>query len=107
MNGKDLRVRGKGERGSGARTDLRTFPLSPFPLTRRGARGFTLLELMIVISILVILALIAMGTYNRTVLVAPKSIRSVSCAAWPTTIGAELRYTVPLTFMDQNAAPPK
>ena len=33
----------------------------------RGARGFTLLELMIVISILVILALIAMGQYNKTV----------------------------------------
>jgi general secretion pathway protein G len=34
------------------------------------SRGFTLLELMIVISILVILALIAMGQYNRTVLAA-------------------------------------
>jgi general secretion pathway protein G len=33
----------------------------------RAARGFTLLELMIVISILVILALIAMAQYNRTV----------------------------------------
>lgn len=33
----------------------------------RVARGFTLLELMIVISILVILALIAMAQYNRTV----------------------------------------
>src|SRR5215216_3397973 len=33
----------------------------------RGARGFTLLELMIVISILVILALIAMAQYNKTV----------------------------------------
>jgi len=38
---------------------------SAFP--RRGQRGFTLLELMIVISILVILALIAMATYNKTV----------------------------------------
>ena len=36
----------------------------------RGARGFTLLELMIVISILVILAMIAMAQYNRTVLAA-------------------------------------
>ena len=33
-------------------------------------RGFTLLELMIVISILVILAMIAMAQYNRTVLAA-------------------------------------
>lgn len=39
----------------------------------RRARGFTLLELMIVISILVILALIAMSTYNRTVLAAKES----------------------------------
>lgn len=36
----------------------------------RKARGFTLLELMIVISILVILALIAMSQYNRTVMAA-------------------------------------
>lgn len=36
----------------------------------RGARGFTLLELMIVISILVILALIGMSQYNKTVLAA-------------------------------------
>jgi general secretion pathway protein G len=35
--------------------------------------GFTLLELMIVISILVILAMIAMGQYNRTVLAARES----------------------------------
>jgi general secretion pathway protein G len=37
---------------------------------KRQSKGFTLLELMIVISILVILALIAMAQYNRTVLAA-------------------------------------
>jgi general secretion pathway protein G len=37
------------------------------PACSRAARGFTLLELMIVISILVILALIAMAQYNKTV----------------------------------------
>ncbi|MDT5269462.1 MAG: ral secretion pathway protein [Acidobacteriota bacterium] len=42
-------------------------------LSRRRARGFTLLELMIVISILVILALIAMSQYNKTVLAARES----------------------------------
>ena len=36
----------------------------------RRERGFTLLELMIVISILVILALIAVAQYNKTVLAA-------------------------------------
>jgi general secretion pathway protein G len=41
----------------------------PCPLSPR-EQGFTLLELMIVISILVILALIAMAQYNKTVLAA-------------------------------------
>jgi general secretion pathway protein G len=48
-----------------------SFSLSPrlsFSASRQ--RGFTLLELMIVISILVILALIAMAQYNQTVLAA-------------------------------------
>ncbi len=39
----------------------------------RQSRGFTLLELMIVISILVILALIAMVQYNKTVLAAKEA----------------------------------
>ena len=42
-------------------------------LHTRGARGFTLLELMIVISILVILALIGMAQYNRVVLAAKEA----------------------------------
>jgi len=43
------------------------------PASSRNARGFTLLELMIVISILVILAMIGMATYNRTVLAAKEA----------------------------------
>jgi general secretion pathway protein G len=47
---------------------------NPQPATRNPhSRGFTLLELMIVISILVILALIAMSQYNRTVLAAKEA----------------------------------
>jgi general secretion pathway protein G len=42
-------------------------------VTGKQAKGFTLLELMIVISILVILALIAMGQYNKTVLAAKEA----------------------------------
>lgn len=49
------------------------FILHPSSLRRKAARGFTLLELMIVISILVILALIAMAQYNRTVLAAKEA----------------------------------
>jgi general secretion pathway protein G len=52
----------------------RFFSLSPrlrVSLSRH--RGFTLLELMIVISILVILAMIGMSQYNKTVLAAKEA----------------------------------
>lgn len=35
--------------------------------TRRGSRGFTLLELMIVISVIIVLAMIAIAHYSQTV----------------------------------------
>jgi general secretion pathway protein G len=54
---------------SGTRRGLTAYRRLPTAYSR-GARGFTLLELMIVISILVILALIAMAQYNKTVLAA-------------------------------------
>ena len=72
---------GKGQTADGRRQEAvrtrrcgaRAFPAAVCRLPSaysRGARGFTLLELMIVISILVILALIAMAQYNKTVLAA-------------------------------------
>ena len=63
----------KGLKGGGE-SSSNGFPLAPFQLLpRRRQSGFTLLELMIVISILVILALIAMGQYNKTVLAAKEA----------------------------------
>lgn len=40
---------------------------APAPFGRRAARGFTLLELMIVISVIIILAMIAIAHYSTTV----------------------------------------
>ena len=57
---------------SSTRSGLTAYCLLPSAYSRK-ARGFTLLELMIVISILVILAMIAMAQYNRTVLAAKES----------------------------------
>ena len=55
-----------GLRRRGARLFPAAYRRLPDACSRK-SRGFTLLELMIVISILVILALIAMAQYNKTV----------------------------------------
>jgi len=57
---------------SSTRSGLTAYRRLPAAHSRK-ARGFTLLELMIVISILVILAMIAMAQYNRTVLAAKEA----------------------------------
>ncbi|HVF67852.1 MAG TPA: type II secretion system protein [Pyrinomonadaceae bacterium] len=65
---------GKRENGEKGLARHPRLPSSPFNLlARRRQSGFTLLELMIVISILVILALIAMAQYNKTVLAAKEA----------------------------------
>ncbi len=63
LTGKTTRGPGAGGRGAA----LNSLPTSnPRPLTP--ARGFTLLELMIVISIIVILAMVVLPQYNKVVL---------------------------------------
>ena len=66
--------RATGRRGEGVTRRVGLFSPSPRLLVSSSRQGgFTLLELMIVISILVILALIAMAQYNRTVLAAKEA----------------------------------
>ncbi len=61
----------KGETGDASPSRFPFYSLTIFPRARQ--RGFTLLELMIVISILVILAMIAVGLYSKTVLAAKEA----------------------------------
>jgi general secretion pathway protein G len=61
----------RGARGSCGRTSLRNFARRR---SLRNARGFTLLEMMIVISIIIILMAVAIPNYNRTVIQSRESV---------------------------------
>jgi general secretion pathway protein G len=62
---------GRGARDSYDRASLRQFARDR---RLRNARGFTLLEMMIVISIIIILMAIAIPNYNRTVIQSRESV---------------------------------